>query len=313
VTIRRATESDEGVLRELWTEFEREIPEPFGESEPWEEEWSDTLDDIRGGGVFIAEDAEGPLGVARIEAAHHGRAHVQLVYVRSRGRRQGVAKALLADCVADAKARGAGWVTLEVLTSNEVGVTAWRRLGFREYSVEMVAPVEDLERRLTEEPHGEAHATTHVQTDDEQSVDRAIAQFIPRLESPEVGRSESWIRIADPVLDRDREAHGRFARELSERLGAVTVALALESEVVRFRLYERGRMVDEYLSVPTYYGPLPKGDELALAANPTLVSRLTGADRDDVKRVARTASSTAELPPAEELYERLARLMGLQP
>ena len=59
---------------------------------------------------------------------------------------------------------------------------------------------------------------------------------------------------------------------------------------MRFRLYERGLMVDEYLSVPTYYGALPKGDELALAANPTLVSRLTGAERDDVKRVARTAA-----------------------
>ena len=58
---------------------------------------------------------------------------------------------------------------------------------------------------------------------------------------------------------------------------------------MRFRLYERGRMVDEYLSVPTYYGELPKGDELALAANPTLVARLTGADRDEVRRVARTA------------------------
>ena len=96
MTIRRATESDEGVLRELWTEFEREVPEPFGEGEPWESEWSDTLDDIRGGGVFIAEDAEGPLGVARVEAPDRGRSNVQLVYVRSRGRRQGVAKALLA-------------------------------------------------------------------------------------------------------------------------------------------------------------------------------------------------------------------------
>ena len=59
---------------------------------------------------------------------------------------------------------------------------------------------------------------------------------------------------------------------------------------MRFRLYERGRMVDEYLSVPTFYGELSKGDELALAANPTLVSRLTGADRDEVRRIARTAA-----------------------
>jgi hypothetical protein len=65
--------------------------------------------------------------------------------------------------------------------------------------------------------------------------------------------------------------------------------------------------------VPTYYGPLPKGDELALAANPTLVARLTGADRDDVKRIARSADTPAELPPPQELYEQIARLMGLEP
>ena len=124
---------------------------------------------------------------------------------------------------------------------------------------------------------------------------------------------ESWIRVADPLLDRDREAHGRFARELSERLGAVTVALALEGEVVRFRLYERGRMVDEYLSVPSFYGAVPKGDELALAANPTLVARLTGAEPEAVRRIARSASSPSELPPASELYEQVAQLMGLEP
>jgi hypothetical protein len=69
-------------------------------------------------------------------------------------------------------------------------------------------------------------------------------------------------------------------------------------------------MVDEYLSVPSYYGDLPKGDELALEANPTLVARLTGADRDDVRRIARTAASPADLPA--DLYEQIAALMGLE-
>ena len=74
-------------------------------------------------------------------------------------------------------------------------------------------------------------------------------------------------------------------------------------------------MVDEYLSVPTFYGELPKGDELALEANPTLVARLTGADRErgaggvDAHR----RSPPAELPPADELYEAIARAMGLEP
>jgi ribosomal protein S18 acetylase RimI-like enzyme len=314
MNIRRATESDEAVLRELWTEFETEVPEPVGEPETWDEEWKDALDDLRGGGVFIAADDEGPVGVARIEAPVHGRAHLQLVHVRQRGRRQGVAKALLQACVDHARARGATDVSLEVVTTNQTAVAVWRRLGFEEYAKFMATPLEALASRLAESPAKQSFATTHVQTDDETSVGRAVAQFLPRLQSPDVQAGESWIRIADPVLDTDRDAHVRFAKELSERLGAVTVALAVEEDaVVRFRLYERGAMVDEYLSVPAYYGPLPKGDELALEANPALVARLTGAERERVRHVARTAATPGELPPAQELYAQIAELMGLEP
>jgi ribosomal protein S18 acetylase RimI-like enzyme len=310
MTIRRATEADEPTLRELWEEFEREVPWEIEEPETWTDEWPDTLDDIRAGGVFLAEDDDGAVGVARIEETVRGRAHVQLVHVRERGRRQGIAKALLRECVTHAQEQGARFVSLDVLRANERAVAVWRRLGFEESQYLMAAPIEKLTPRLEARPPGEQRATTHVQTDDEVSVERAVAQFLPRLEAAEVTAAESWIRVVDPVLDGDRAAHGRFAKELSERLGAVTVALAQEGEVVRFRLFERGRMVDEYLSVPSYYGDLPKGDELALEANPTLVARLTGADRDDVRRIARTAASPADLPA--DLYEQIAALMGLE-
>jgi hypothetical protein len=162
---------------------------------------------------------------------------------------------------------------------------------------------------------GASRASTHVQSDDRTSVERALAQFVPRLESPDVrDAANGWIRIADPFLDADRDAQTRFARDLSDRLGAVVVALAVEhGAVVRFRLYERGRMVDEYLSVPSFYRAVPKGDELALAANPTLVARLTGAQPEAVRRVARTASSPSDLPPADELYGQVAQVMGLEP
>jgi ribosomal protein S18 acetylase RimI-like enzyme len=311
MTIRRAAEPDQAILRELWEEFEREVPEPIGAPETWEQEWADTLDDIRGGAVFIAEDDDGAVGAARIEAPERGVAHIQFVHVRPRARRQGVAKSLVAACTDDAKARGAAFVSLEVLTTNEPALAAWRRLGFDPVSYWMATPIDALEARLSRVPVGTERATAHVQTDDEVSVERAVAQFIPRLEEPSVTASDSWIRVVDPILDHDRDAHGRFAKELSDRLGAVTIALAQEGEVVRFRLYERGRMVDEYLSVPTYYGELSKGDELALEANPTLVSRLTGADRDEVRRVIRTAASPADLPA--DLYEQIAALMGLEP
>ena len=77
-------------------------------------------------------------------------------------------------------------------------------------------------------------------------------------------------------------------------------------------LFERGRIVDEYLSVPEFYGPLPPGDVVGLAANPTVVSRLTGAEPDAVRRVARTAPSPADLPPARDLLAELASVMGIE-
>jgi len=314
VKVRRATEADEGAIRELWSEFEREVPEPEGfVPETWEEEWRDTHRQIGEGGVFLAEDEDGVVGLAKIDLPKYGAVHVHLVHVRPRARRRGVAKALLRECVAQARDGSAQTISLHAMLDNEPARTVWRRLGFADVSALMTVPVEVLEQNLVDAAPGAHRASTHVQTDDEVSVGRAIAQFIPRLASPDVGNSGSWIRVSDVVLDADREAHGRFARELSERLGAITVALAQEGPVVRFRLFERGRMVDEYLSVPSFYGALPTGDELALSANPTVVSRLTGADRDEVRRVARNASSPAELPPAAELYTELARLMGLEP
>ncbi|MFL5961860.1 MAG: GNAT family N-acetyltransferase [Gaiellaceae bacterium] len=313
--IRRAAEADETVLRELWEEFQLEVPEPKGFlPETWDEEWADVQKNLATGAVFLAEDEAGSVGVARLEEPQQGSSHVQLVYVRPRARRQGVTKALLRACAEVAREQGSQTVSLEVLLANDVARAAWQHLGFKDVWVGMAQPLDTLDARLAEvEDAGDWRATTHVQSDDEVSVERAVGQFLPRLQAADVRNGDSWMRVTDPVLDRDRDAHGRLAKELSERLGAVTVALALEGPVVRFRLYERGRMVDEYLSVPTHYGPLPKGDELALAANPTLVSRLTGADRDDVKRIARNAASPAELPPATDLYEQIARLMGLEP
>ena len=71
-------------------------------------------------------------------------------------------------------------------------------------------------------------------------------------------------------------------------------------------------VINEYLSVPTYYGDLNKADELSLSANPTLVSRLTGADPARVRAVVRVASSPEQLPPPRELLATIAEVMGLE-
>ena len=46
-------------------------------------------------------------------------------------------------------------------------------------------------------------------------------------------------------------------------------------------------------------------------AQTTVVARLTGADPDAVRRVAHTASSPADLPPARALLEQLAEVMRI--
>ena len=101
-----------------------------------------------------------------------------------------------------------------------------------------------------------------------------------------------WITVYDEACDRD-PADAPAAGEGALRAdGAVVIAIGVEHEqVVRFVLLEAGRVVDEYLSVPEHYGPLPPGDAIALAANPRVVARLTGADPAAVRAPPRTAAS----------------------
>ena len=65
------------------------------------------------------------------------------------------------------------------------------------------------------------------------------------------------------------------------------LALGIErGAVVRLVAFERGQMMDEYLSVPEFYGALPPGDAMALRANPTLLARLTGGKAPAIRAAA---------------------------
>ncbi len=145
---------------------------------------------------------------------------------------------------------------------------------------------------------GRSYGSIHVQTDDLAAVERAVHQLVPRLPGRSQGSTVSpprggWIAVYDDVCDRDPSMLRRLAKELSDRLGVV-LALGVEhEEVVRFVLLEGGRVVDEYLSVPEHYGPLPPGDVIALAANPRVVARLTGADPGRSER----SPARRRLPP----------------
>jgi ribosomal protein S18 acetylase RimI-like enzyme len=319
VTIRPAKQADRELVRELWQQFEEELDGPDYLRESWDEAWSDLSETVRGGVALIAEEDERPVGFIFCVLGDVGRktAHITDLYVTPDARSRGIGQELLAAIVEPARQAGLDHVSLEVLTRNSEARRLYDRLGFAPVDVFMVAPLGGFAERLGNDESPPSFASLHVQTDDEAGVERAVRRYLPRIgdsKFTEVSREENgWVSVVDELCDRDRSAQRRLGTELSERMGVPVIALALEEEtVVRFLLFERGRMVDEYLSVPTYYGDLNKADELSLAANATLVSRLTGADPATVRAVARVASSPSELPPARELIGQIAELLGVE-
>ena len=214
------------------------------------------------------------------------------------------------------EARGRGEETVSVETTREAG-DAWVRAGFSEQARVLEASVASLEHRLSRDK-APSYGSVHVQTDDLDGVIRAVRQFVPRMPGGSKGSvvappRNGWIGVYDELADRNPEMLRRLAREISDRMGAVVLLLGVEEgQVVRFVLLERGRTMDEYLSVPEYYGEVPPGDVISLAANPTVVARLTGADPAEVRRVIVNGKGPDELPPADELGAAVGSLLGVE-
>jgi len=307
MNVREATAADEQTLldftRELWAE---------NWTRPWRPpEVSPQL--FEGKLVLLAEDEDMPVGFAFGEFNAQGYAHVNIVYVVPERRRQGVTTALMREFAARAREAGIDHLTLDVATDNEVGREVWRRLGFTEWTRRLLVPIDRLEQHGAS---GESYASLHVQSDHLDDVQAHVDKYLARL-GGSGGRVEGprngWVAVYAELVDRDRKARERLASELSNATAAVVCALSVDDGVVvRYVLYERGSVVDEYQSVPEHFGPLPPGNVVALGANPTVVSRLTGAEPAQVRAVARTASTPDELPPADELLQQLAGVLGLE-
>jgi ribosomal protein S18 acetylase RimI-like enzyme len=307
VNVRAATSADEQTL----LDFSEAI---FGEN--WNRPWpapeiTPTL--WEGRLVLLAEDEGEPVGFAFGVLQPGQFVHVNIVYVRPESRRRGATKALLAEFASRAREAGIEHMTLDVATANEVGREVWRRLGFTEWARRLTVPLSRLEEPT--EP-GESYASLHVQTDDAEAVEAGVGKYLPRLGGSNarvLGPRNGWVAVYAELIDGDRRARERLASELSNATAAVVCAIGVEDgAVVRYALFERGSIVDEYQSVPDYFSPLPPGDVVALGANPTVLARLTGAEPGRVRAVARTASSPDDLPPPGELLAQIAEALGLE-
>jgi ribosomal protein S18 acetylase RimI-like enzyme len=315
--IRQATAADRDRLRELYTEFVREIPPPVGLPLDLDHELAELEEYLTDHFVFVAENDGEVVGFALARLDHHpGVGELSDLYVAPGARRQGAARELVRQVAERLREQGAEAITLGVQIENADARAMYERLGFEAEAVRMFARVDQLLERTSERPRGESFGSVHVQTDDESAVEQAVRKYVPRLGrsggSVVAGPRNGWVAVYDELADREPSVLRRLGSELSSATGAVTVAIGVEEgTVVRYVVFERGSVVDEYLSVPEYYKPLPPGDAIALGANSTVVSRLTGADAAAFKGVARTAAKPDELGPPAELLEQLAALMGL--
>ena len=304
-------------LRRLWEDFHREVPEPPYVDVDVEQEVGEIEEIVRNGGALLALVDGEPAGYALAELRYPRVGFLTDLYVREDARGRGLAAALVRETATRLKAQGATHLQLDVLASNAGARAVYDRWGFRTEELKLVAELDALEQRLDERERGRSFGSIHVQTDDRAAVEAAVAKFLPRFgrsEGTEVSEPRNgWTAVYDELSDRDPSVLRKLARELSYATGAVTLAIGVEyGEVVRYALFDRGGVVDEYLSVPEYYGSLPPGDVVALGANPTVVARLTGADPVRVRAVALTAAAPDQLPPAEELLRELAVAMGIE-
>src|SRR5438093_321771 len=179
MTVREATAADHPAVLALFEAMDWDRPWPRPPVGP---------DHLEGKLVLVAEEDGEVVGFVFGEPAHHGRAHVNVACIRPESRRQGVMTALLKEFAARARAAGSEHITLDVDTSNEVGRAVWQRLGFREFSERLFAPIDALEARLSA-PAGESRATVYVQTDDADAVEAATAKVLPRPTSCRPRRS----------------------------------------------------------------------------------------------------------------------------
>jgi ribosomal protein S18 acetylase RimI-like enzyme len=313
VTIRSATPEDVDLLMSLVGRLESELPQHPYDEDPAEVERGKVERMVSDGIALLAEDEGRPVGYALARYGDHGptTAYVSDLWVDRSARRQGLGRELLRRVGNAANERGVTHVVLDVDSKNREGIAFYERLGFEEAAKIYRIALEGLLRE--EEPKAESVGGLHVQTDDAQAVERVVNEYLPRIlrgATGQVASGRTWTVVhVDPF---DVEALRKLGTEMSYRFG-VAVGLTLEEgTVVRWIIHDHGRMVDEYLSVPEYYGTLPPGDALALRANPTVVARVTGADAARVRATARTATRPDELPPAGELYAQLAELLGLE-
>jgi ribosomal protein S18 acetylase RimI-like enzyme len=318
MNIRSATSADLPALEELWRAFEEEVPPPAHEVVDHAAELGEIREIVDSGLAWLAENGDGAaVGMLLARRRSPRVARVTDLYVRPDARRRGIADSLTRAAVERLAAEGVEVLDLEVVASNAGARATYASWGFKEEVLVLAAPLDVLSERLGKQAAAPSFGSIHAQTDDVDSIVKAVEMYVPRLPGRSAGSivvqpRGGYVTVYDDVCDRDPAMLRRLAKDISSRTGNVVIVLGIEEEaVVRMILFDRGGIVDEYASVPEYHRPLPPGEVIAMHANPVVVERYTGASQAAIRAATPVGSSPADLAPARDLLGGLAAVLGL--
>ncbi len=143
--IRPSVRADAEAVRTLRLEALQTHPEAFGsdyesESKLSVADWEQRIAGRPLATTFLAEAEAQPIGMCALNGAERVKlrhsATIGGVFVRPEWRSRGVAGALLAASVAQARERGFLLVKLAVITGNAPAIRAYERAGFRSFGIE---------------------------------------------------------------------------------------------------------------------------------------------------------------------------------
>ena len=252
VTIRRATEADEPVLRELWSEFEREVPaaarvrrDVGGGMGRRRRRHRRARDRPAGGGRRGCRSAR-----SRASASKQARTGTSARLRARAARRRGRPRGLLPEARARAGPRRTGAFARRSSPATRSALAVWQAARIRGRSCSTWRPARRGRGALGGRGRG-GFGSIHVQTDDRERGAAGGRKYRPRHRRPGGGASSSeprngWVAVYDEVCERDPTLLQRLARELSYATGAVVVAFTVEREAARRLLDLRPRLaVDE--------------------------------------------------------------------
>ncbi len=127
------------------------------------------------------------------------------------------------------------------------------------------------------------------------------------LVSPSIN---GWVSIYDSYGDWQVPEVGDWAEQLSREMKtAALLFIVHDSDILLYQAYDSGVLLDEYQSIPDYWGDVTEEEKMRLAGKPDVLAGLAG--KPDKKDVIASLLKADNFTFADDQLEALSRELGI--